>query len=137
MHSIHEGEKPREVQSFVNSVPAGVFPSMVLDKESGRTDVFLYHVRRFIQVKGIVVNTFMELESRAVNSFCSVAVPSVYRWGLFLVLNSVREALVFALGVKESFGLDQTLYFSAIERDRTPHQKGAYASGIPLGKFTL
>ena len=68
----------------MNSVPAGVFPSMVLDKESGRTDVFLYHVRRFIQVKGIVVNTFMELESRAVNSFCSVAVPPVYPVGPIL-----------------------------------------------------
>ena len=68
----------------MNSVPAGVFPSMVLDKESGRTDVFLYHVRRFIQVKGIVVNTFMELESRAVNSFCSVAVPPVYLVGPIL-----------------------------------------------------
>ncbi|RVW67979.1 UDP-glycosyltransferase 71A15 [Vitis vinifera] len=136
MHSIHEGEKPREVQSFVNSVPAGVFPSMVLDKESGRTDVFLYHVRRFIQVKGIVVNTFMELESRAVNSFCSVAVPPVYPVGPILSAQ-FGEALVFALGVKESFGLDQTLYFSAVEKDRTPHQKGAYASGIPLGKFTL
>ncbi|WKA00125.1 hypothetical protein VitviT2T_018515 [Vitis vinifera] len=72
-----DADQLEEVPSFVNSVPAGVFPSVVLDKESGRTDVFLYHVRRFIQVKGIVVNTFMELESRAVNSFCSVAVPLV------------------------------------------------------------
>ncbi|KAL6328670.1 hypothetical protein AAG906_003355 [Vitis piasezkii] len=123
MRSIHEGEKPQEVPSFVNSVPTGVFPSVVLDNESGRTDVFLYHVRRFIQVK-------------AVNSFCSVAVPSVYPVGP--ILNAqFGEALVFALGVKESFGLDQTLYFSTVEEDRTPHQKGAYASGIPLGKFTL
>ncbi|XP_034700932.1 anthocyanidin 3-O-glucosyltransferase 2-like [Vitis riparia] len=75
----------------------------------------------------------MELESRAVNSFCSVAVPPVYAVGPILnaQFESVREALVFALGVKESFGLDQTLYFSAAERDRTPHQKGAYASETP------
>ncbi|KAJ9687284.1 hypothetical protein PVL29_015961 [Vitis rotundifolia] len=73
-----------EVPSFVNSVPGKVFPSMMLDKEGGGAEVSLYHTRRFRQVKGIMVNTFVELESHAIQSFSGCKAPPVYPVGPML-----------------------------------------------------
>ena len=70
-----------DVPSFVNSVPVRVFPYVILDKASGGMDVALYHVRRYREVKGFLVNSFMELESHAVNFFHSAAAPQVYPVG--------------------------------------------------------
>ena len=49
-------------------------------------DVALYHVRRFREVKGFLVNSFMELESHAVNSFRTetAVVPPLYPVGPIL-----------------------------------------------------
>ena len=53
-----------EVPSFANPVPGKVFPSIMLDKEGGNTK--MSHVRRFLQVKGIMVNAFVELKSHVI-----------------------------------------------------------------------
>ncbi|PON81587.1 UDP-glucuronosyl/UDP-glucosyltransferase [Trema orientale] len=69
------------VPSFANPVPTGVIPSMVLDKSSA--DVFLTFVKRIRETaKGVIVNTFAELESHAVGSMISDGkLPAVYSVG--------------------------------------------------------
>lgn len=76
-----------DVPSFVNSVPVRVLPSVLQDKESGGIDVTLFHVRRFREVKGFLVNSFMQLESHAINSFrmsASAPLPPVHPVGPIL-----------------------------------------------------
>ncbi|XP_034701312.1 anthocyanidin 3-O-glucosyltransferase 2-like [Vitis riparia] len=73
-----------EVPSYVNSVPGKVFPSVMFDKEGGGTEMLLHHTRRFKQVKGIMVNTFVELESHAIQSFSGCKARPVYPVGPLL-----------------------------------------------------
>ena len=74
------------VPGFSNSVPSRVLPFMMVDKE-GASTVFLNRTRRYIEMKGILVNTFMELESHAINSLPKVATPPIYPIGPMLNLN--------------------------------------------------
>ena len=74
------------VPGFVNSVPARVLPAAAVDKEGGGSTVFLDRPRRFRETKGILVNTFTELESRAINSFGNGTTPPVYPVGPLLNL---------------------------------------------------
>ncbi|KAM3732430.1 hypothetical protein ACB098_11G060400 [Castanea mollissima] len=53
------------VPSFVNKVPAKVFPYGLFDNSI----FFINQVRRFKETKGIIINTFMELEPFAINSY--------------------------------------------------------------------
>ena len=69
-----------DVPSFINSVPVRVFPSVILDKESGGRDVALYQVRRFREVKGLLVNSFMELGGQLI-PYCNCSRPPVYPMG--------------------------------------------------------
>ncbi|PON98224.1 UDP-glucuronosyl/UDP-glucosyltransferase [Trema orientale] len=73
------------VPGFVNPVPASVVPSVVFDKEA--SDVIMNCARRLRLTKGIVVNTFMELESHAIGSIfpCGES-PPVYSVGPLLNL---------------------------------------------------
>ncbi|XP_034701425.1 anthocyanidin 3-O-glucosyltransferase 2-like [Vitis riparia] len=73
-----------EVPSYANSVPGKVFPSVMFDKEVNGAELPLYHMRRFRQVKGIMANTFIELESHAIQSFSGSTVPPVYPVGPIL-----------------------------------------------------
>ncbi|WJZ84689.1 hypothetical protein VitviT2T_004282 [Vitis vinifera] len=73
------------VPSFANSVPARVLPFMVVDKE-GASTVFLNRTRRFREMKGILANTFMELESHAINTIANGTTPLVYPVGPMLNL---------------------------------------------------
>ncbi|PON67273.1 UDP-glucuronosyl/UDP-glucosyltransferase [Parasponia andersonii] len=71
--------------SFVNPVPASVVPSVVFDKAA--SNIFTNGARRLRMTKGIVVNTFMELESHAIRSvFPCVESPTVYPVGPILNL---------------------------------------------------
>ncbi|XP_002266044.2 putative UDP-glucose flavonoid 3-O-glucosyltransferase 3 [Vitis vinifera] len=74
------------VPGFVNSVPARVLPAAAVDKEGGGSTVFLDRPRRFRETKGILVNTFIELESHAINSFGNGTTPPVYPVGPLLNL---------------------------------------------------
>ncbi|XP_002520574.2 anthocyanidin 3-O-glucosyltransferase 6 [Ricinus communis] len=71
---------------FVNPLPARVLPSVLLEKES--MPAFLEMSRRFREAKGIIVNTFMELESSAINSLSdgTIESPPVYPVGPILNL---------------------------------------------------
>ncbi|XP_011002417.1 PREDICTED: anthocyanidin 3-O-glucosyltransferase 2-like, partial [Populus euphratica] len=65
--------------------PAKVLPSSVLGKDL--LPLFLRLVRRFREAKGIMVNTFYELESHTINSFSDGNYPPVYPVGPLLNLN--------------------------------------------------
>ncbi|KAI9124890.1 hypothetical protein K1719_004217 [Acacia pycnantha] len=69
------------VPSFENHVPANIFPSVMLDKEWAK--FFFSQVCKFKRAKGVIVNTFEELESRAVHSF-SYSDINVYSVGPIL-----------------------------------------------------
>ncbi|XP_010044970.2 anthocyanidin 3-O-glucosyltransferase 2 [Eucalyptus grandis] len=68
---------------FANSLPAAKFlPSDVLMKED--CQIFLGHARRFKEAKGILVNTFAELEPRAMEALAGLGAPAVYPLGPIL-----------------------------------------------------
>nr|AUR26635.1 UDP-glucosyltransferase 71A32 [Centella asiatica] len=77
------------VPSYTDPVPAKVLPLVLLDEEGG-SDLFLSIARRLRDVKGILVNTFMELESHALESLASdCKIPTFYPVGP--ILNFTRE----------------------------------------------
>ncbi|PQQ16067.1 UDP-glycosyltransferase 71A16-like [Prunus yedoensis var. nudiflora] len=82
MHSDSELDVP----SFVNPLPASVLPGGLLEKESAESS--LNNARRFRETKGILVNTFWELESHALHSISHGKNPPVYHVGPLLNLKS-------------------------------------------------
>ncbi|KAJ9132220.1 hypothetical protein P3X46_034014 [Hevea brasiliensis] len=79
-----DGELP--VPSLANPLPPRVLPSVVLVKEW--LFFFLHYARRYREAKGIMVNTFMELESYALNSLgdANSNIPPIYPVGPILSL---------------------------------------------------
>ncbi|XP_059653388.1 anthocyanidin 3-O-glucosyltransferase 2-like [Cornus florida] len=73
------------VPSFSNSVPIKVMASLLLENKS-ECRKFLDHPRRFRKTKGIIANTFTELESHAVKSLWDGNTPPVYPVGPVLKL---------------------------------------------------
>ncbi|KAI3457641.1 hypothetical protein Pfo_014304 [Paulownia fortunei] len=66
------------VPTYVNPVPAKVWPSLVFEKESG----FFKLMRKFRETKGIVINTFLEFEPHAIRSLSDdEKIPPVYPIG--------------------------------------------------------
>ncbi|KAK9068041.1 hypothetical protein SSX86_012152 [Deinandra increscens subsp. villosa] len=61
---LRNSESEVLVNTFVNPVPVKVLPEVVLDKEGG-AKMFLDLAKRFRETEGIVVNTFHELETHA------------------------------------------------------------------------
>ncbi|KAJ6426144.1 hypothetical protein OIU84_026679 [Salix udensis] len=70
---------------LVNPLPAKLLPSVMLKKEW--LPILIGPARRFRESKGIIVNTFEELESHAINSFSNGNTPPVYPVGPMLSLN--------------------------------------------------
>ncbi|XP_030514156.1 anthocyanidin 3-O-glucosyltransferase 2-like [Rhodamnia argentea] len=70
--------------SFANPLPAKVLPSVVLTKES--VQPFLEHAKRIRAIKGIIVNTFAELEPHALGSLAGLEAPTVFPVGPILNL---------------------------------------------------
>ncbi|CAK7345148.1 unnamed protein product [Dovyalis caffra] len=68
-----------EIPSLVNRFPAKLLPSIVFHRQSFST--FLDAARRLRKTRGIVVNTFKELESHAVDSLSNGEIPPVYPVG--------------------------------------------------------
>ncbi|KAK4437414.1 UDP-glycosyltransferase 71E1 [Sesamum alatum] len=70
------------IPSYKLPVPAKLLPALMFDKGAAR---FLNHVKRFRETKGIVVNTFLELESHAMKSLSEDDnIPPVYSVGPIL-----------------------------------------------------
>ncbi|KAG6770979.1 hypothetical protein POTOM_022322 [Populus tomentosa] len=74
---------------LASAFPAKVLPSPVLGKDLLPLCLRLF--RRFREAKGIMVNTFYELESHAINSFSDGNYPPVYPVGPLLNLINGHE----------------------------------------------
>ncbi|KAH7544883.1 hypothetical protein FEM48_Zijuj01G0033200 [Ziziphus jujuba var. spinosa] len=74
------------IRSFRNPVPKNLLPNTVLKGKDGYS-WYVHHGRRYMEAKGIVVNTFRELESYAIDSLSSGGVPKVYPIGPVIDLN--------------------------------------------------
>ncbi|KAJ9547311.1 hypothetical protein OSB04_019854 [Centaurea solstitialis] len=73
------------ISSFVNPVPTNVFPLMVKTRRG--VDFVMRIVRKMRKAKAIMVNTFSELETQAIESLCSDSSgPFVYPVGPLLNL---------------------------------------------------
>ncbi|KAJ8752388.1 hypothetical protein K2173_004024 [Erythroxylum novogranatense] len=70
------------IPSLVKPLPTKVLPSLVFNKDL--VPPFLGNTRRFRETKGILVNTFMEYESHAINSLSGGKIPPVYPVGPIL-----------------------------------------------------
>ena len=77
------------IPSFVNPVPPSVLPSVVLEKDG--YSFFLQNARRYVETKGIIINTFSELEPHALNSVSTSQVPPVYPIGPVLDLTGSAQ----------------------------------------------
>lgn len=85
-----------QVPTLLNSIPARLLPSSYFDKEWAE---FLFgQARRYRIVKGIMVNTFEELEPYAVKSFYDgkIKIPPVYAVGP--VVNITGDNYAFGPG---------------------------------------
>lgn len=68
------------IRGFRNSVPRRLLPNSVL-KGGDAYSWFVHNAKRYTETKGIVVNTFEELESYALYSISTGDVPKVYPIG--------------------------------------------------------
>lgn len=74
------------VPGFINPVPVKVLPGVLFDKEA--LPLFLNHHRKMRKMKGILVNTFMELESNVIQSLSNrESFPPIYPVGPILNLS--------------------------------------------------
>ncbi|XVF46728.1 hypothetical protein PTKIN_Ptkin03bG0051600 [Pterospermum kingtungense] len=77
------------IPAFVNPVPPCVLPSALFDKDGGCT-ALVKIAEKVMDAKGIMINTFEELEPYAVNCFFNgQQYPSIYPVGPVLHLNSL------------------------------------------------
>ncbi|XP_034899059.1 anthocyanidin 3-O-glucosyltransferase 2-like [Populus alba] len=72
-------EDELKIPSLANPIPAKLVPSTVFEKYSLTT--FLVHGRLLTEARGILINTFLELESYAVSSLSDGKTPPVYQVG--------------------------------------------------------
>ncbi|KAK4801506.1 hypothetical protein SAY86_021993 [Trapa natans] len=80
-----DGDAELEIPFLVNSLPAKVFPTSIIDR--GHRAPFLGHVKNFRRAKGILVNSFEELESHAMGALREDdKIPPVYPIGPILNL---------------------------------------------------
>ncbi|KAM4071384.1 hypothetical protein ACB094_11G058300 [Castanea mollissima] len=92
---FRESDHESDILSYVNPVPTSVLPSFVFNKEGGHV-CMVNHGRKFKEAKGIIVNTFLELESHAISSFLDHDIPPVYTLGPLIKLKKI------ALGLEQS-----------------------------------
>nr|APR64105.1 hypothetical protein [Populus tomentosa] len=79
---LKNSEDELEMPCLANPIPAKLVPSMVFEKDSLTT--FLEHARILIEARGILINTFLEFESYAINSLSDGKTPPVYPVGPFV-----------------------------------------------------
>ncbi|XP_062076667.1 anthocyanidin 3-O-glucosyltransferase 2-like [Humulus lupulus] len=83
------------VPSFVEPVPATSLPKELVLK--GRPPLLFYHTRKTREAKGILVNSFTELETHALRSLSAgYKAPPVYPVGPIIRFSSVRGTGGFA-----------------------------------------
>ncbi|KAF5768753.1 putative UDP-glucuronosyl/UDP-glucosyltransferase, UDP-glycosyltransferase family [Helianthus annuus] len=82
--SVNQEAEERQliVPGFQNPVPSTAFPLFCINKKERGYSWFVRHALRYKETKGIVVNTFRELEPYALDSLCSNnSLPPVYPIG--------------------------------------------------------
>ncbi|KAL6329715.1 hypothetical protein AAG906_035363 [Vitis piasezkii] len=84
LDEFKDSDAELQVPSYANSVPGKVFPPMIFDKGVDGAAGHMYHMRRLRQAKGVLVNTFIDLESHAIQSFSGSKIPPVYPVGPIL-----------------------------------------------------
>ncbi|KAG5255098.1 anthocyanidin O-glucosyltransferase [Salix suchowensis] len=126
VQALHDEHKVDPTE-FKGSDTELLLPSSMLSKEG--LPILIIPARRFRETKGIMVNTFEELESHAINSFSNGNTPPVYPVGPLLNLNrdgdrdvesdkfkGIRQWLddqppssvvYLSFGSRGSFGVDQ------------------------------
>ncbi|CAI9089778.1 OLC1v1024412C1 [Oldenlandia corymbosa var. corymbosa] len=78
-----------DVPAYFNPVPTKVLPSVLLDK--GVSKVLLDQAKRFREAKGIIVNSFKELETQAIEALSKDSnIPPVYAIGPLLNLKGEK-----------------------------------------------
>ncbi|MBA0738073.1 hypothetical protein Gogos_011485 [Gossypium gossypioides] len=77
------------IPSYINPVSSKLFPTILLNPESNSMATTL--VRWLRKAKGIMINTFWELESHAISSLSNGSVPPVYPVGPILDLERKSE----------------------------------------------
>ena len=77
---FEESDPDSIIPSYKNPVPTSCLPSVAFNKEGGYSCV-LNLVRRYKEIKGIIVNTFQELEHYAFSALSVYDVPPVYTVG--------------------------------------------------------
>ncbi|MBA0707876.1 hypothetical protein Golax_019885 [Gossypium laxum] len=92
-HSLNSSEfqssDPEHViPGFVNPVPTYVLPSAVFRKDGGYA-AYVKVAERFKDAKGIIINTFEEVEHYALNCFSNGQNPPVYPVGPVINLNGL------------------------------------------------
>lgn len=80
------------IPCYANPVPAKLLPSVLFNKEGG-SKTFIDLARRYRESKGIIVNTFQELESRGVEYLLSsyADIPPVFPVGPILNLKNTMN----------------------------------------------
>ncbi|KAK8550644.1 hypothetical protein V6N13_119160 [Hibiscus sabdariffa] len=76
------------IPGFVNPVPSRVLPSFVFNKDGGYA-AFVKIAEKLRYAKGIMINTFEELEPYGVNCFYNGQNPPIYPVGPVINLNSL------------------------------------------------
>nr|XP_027063788.1 anthocyanidin 3-O-glucosyltransferase 2-like [Coffea arabica] len=72
------------VPTYINPVPVKVLPSRLFDKEGGG-NMFLNLAKRYRETKGIVINSFLQLECHAIQALSNdKTIPPVYPVGPIL-----------------------------------------------------
>ncbi|GMH06713.1 hypothetical protein Nepgr_008553 [Nepenthes gracilis] len=80
-----------DIPGFRNRVPRKFLPSRIRDKDGGST-VILDHGKRSREAKGLLINTFMELESHAIHTLSNDdSLPLVYPVGPVINLKPHRD----------------------------------------------
>ncbi|KAL2482174.1 UDP-glycosyltransferase 71B6 [Forsythia ovata] len=78
------------IPTYINPVPANVFPSRFFDKDG--LAMFLGMARRFRETKGIMINTFLDLEAHAMKSLSDDhTIPPVYSIGPILHVTAEND----------------------------------------------
>ncbi|KAI8023596.1 UDP-glycosyltransferase 101 [Camellia lanceoleosa] len=90
--TIFDPDSLTHFPSYAIPVPTSVIPSALFNKQGGYS-TSLNHARRLRNTKGIIVNTFEELESYAMKSLLvSQESPLVYAVGPLLDLSSHAQS---------------------------------------------
>lgn len=80
-----------KIPSFANPLPPLVLPTTALKRKQDGYMWYLYHGRRYLETKGMIVNTFQELEPYAIDSLRVTEMPPVYPIGPVLDLHGLAQ----------------------------------------------